>query len=176
MSFKRLSKGKEMFYMSDLLRIFGTIETKQLRMLFFFLTDAEYGKILAKLSRECKVSRRKGWRYISGNEQLAKTTNVEESVRLFWAFTEMRKVLTDYCEAGAPVKLSFMVDDQECDLLYLSRENRKAVEKQGEGIADQIKRFIVVADMQVTEETEFREENDYVMEVSMDGKTVIHEM
>lgn len=176
MSFKRLSKGREMFYMSDLLRIFGTIEEKQLRMLFFFLTDAEYGKILAKLSRECRVSRRKGWRYISGSEQLAKTTNIDESVRLFWAFTEMRKIMTDYCEASAPVKLSFMVEDQECDLLYLTKENRKAVEEHGEGIAEQIKRFIVVADMKAAEGTEFREENDFVMEVSMDGKTVLHAM
>jgi len=169
MKFSKASKNKEITVIIQLLTIFGTIEQRQLRILFDYMSENDYGKILTVLKREGIAYFSPDGRYISTNRYSLDHGKKLESVLTFWAFIHMRDRVLDFCSSEPPSILSFSSGDKDFDLVPGNPQNTDAINAQAETISAKTVRFIVVKDLDDAENLVPRPNNDYFVLVGAEG-------
>lgn len=176
MKFSKASKDRELPVIIQLLTIFGVVEQRQLRILFDYMDDNDYGKILSTLNREKMAYFSPDGRYISTNRYSLDHGKRLDAVLAFWAFIQMRDRVLDFCSSDPPSILSFSSADKDYDLVPGSPQNIGAINQQAESIPEKTIRFIVVKDLDDAESLHPRSRNDYLVLVGVDGVKQMYQL
>ena len=170
MSFSQIYKGRELAVIGQILSIFGVVEQCQLRQLFSYMSDNDYGKLFYVLKREGLAYFTSDGRYVSTSRYSANYGKCQDSVLSFWAFIHLRDRIQDFCASDPPSILTFATEDKNCDLIPGSPANMAAINIQADNMPENNLRFIVVKNLRDAEDLLPRYENDYLMLVAPDGK------
>ena len=170
MSFSHVYKGRELAVIGQILSVFGVVKQCQLRQLFSYMSDNDYGKILSVLKREGLAYFTSDGRYISTSRYSMNYEKCQDAVLTFWAFIHLRDRIQDFCACDPPSILTFTTEDKNCDLIPGSPSNMAAINVQADNMPENNLRFIVVKNLRDAEDLLPRYENDYLMLVAPDGK------
>ena len=176
MKFSTATKDKEVAYITHLLSIFGIVEVRQMRMLFSHLSDAKYGKIMARLHQEGLVFHDPRGKYLSTSRYALNKAKIQDSVRTFWAFIKMKDKAKNFCSGEPPALISFSTGKTDCDMIPVNAENIGEVVSNTADMPENVRRLLIVTDMDELDSMTFRPKNDYVMEVSEDGNVEMYKM
>ena len=169
MKYSRTSKGRVLPVAIQILTIFGVVEQRQLRLLFDFLSDNNFGKILSLLKREGFIFISPDGKFIASSRYTMVHKKPLESVMTFWAFIYLRDRITDFCASDPPSILTFTASGRDYDLIPGSDENLPAINEQAYSVPDETVRLIVTKTLDIREQVEARKENDYLVLVGQDG-------
>ena len=169
MKYSRTSKGRVLPVAIQILTIFGVVEQRQLRLLFDFLSDNEFGKILSLLKREGFVFISADGKFISSSRYTMAHKKTLDSVMTFWAFIYLRDKITEFCASDPPSILTFTASGRDYDLIPGSIENLPAINEQAYSVPDETVRLIVTKTVDIRKQIEARKENDYLVHVGQDG-------
>lgn len=176
MKFANASRGREVAFFIRLLTIFGVVEQRQMRLLFDHLGNRSYGQILALLRRE-------GLAYFSPDGQFLATSRysldhgkIAESVMAFWAFIEMRDNVLDFCASEPPAILSFSSASKDYDLIPGSMQNIPAINASRILVPESTVRLIVVSELDMLDDVETRDTNDFGILVGSNGVEQIYKI
>jgi hypothetical protein len=176
MSFEETSRNREVAFITRLLSIFGAVEYRQMRELFSHLSEPKYGKILNRLRLEGAASYSHGAKYLSSSRYALGRAQVQESVRVFWAFIKMKDKVLDFSASAPPALLTFTSGPADYDLIPVNTDNWSEIEVAANSVPEATKRLLVVDSLDAVSTMNFREKNDFVLVVSKDGDTSVYEM
>jgi len=176
MSFVGTVKGRELAYITRILSVFGVVEERQMRTLFTFLSDKDYGRIMTRLQREGLVYRTSDAKYLAVSEFTYAKADVESSVRCFWAFIQVKDKMQDFCAACPPAIVTIASKAKDYDLIPLDAKTIELVNESLEDTDERGVRFLVTDDLMNIAKIERREKNDFVIHVKHDGETEIYEL
>ncbi len=174
MKFANTARGQEVAYIIRLLTIFGVVEQRQLRSLFDFMSNRAYGEVLARIRMEGLAHFSKDGQFIATNRYSLDRGKTKDSVLAFWAFIKMRDYVKEFCASEPPAILSFNSDAKEYDLLPGSKQNIPAINADKGNVADNTVRLIVTDTMDILDEIEPRDTNDYAVLVGPNGVEQIY--
>ena len=174
MKFANTARGQEVAYIIRLLTIFGVVEQRQMRLLFNYMSNRAYGEVLSRIRLEGLAYFSKDGQFIATNRYSLDRGKTRESVMAFWAFIRMRDYVKEFCASEAPAILSFNSDAKEYDLIPGSRQNIPSINAGRCSISDNTVRLIVTDTMDILEDIEPREMNDYAVLVGPDGVEQIY--
>jgi hypothetical protein len=176
MSFEETSHNREIAFITRLLSIFGAVEYRQMRELFSHLSESRYGKILNRLRLEGAVSYSHGAKYLSTSQYALGRAQIQESVRVFWAFIKMKDRVLDFSASAPPALLTFTSGPADYDLIPVSADNQSEIEAAADNVPEKTKRLLVVDSLDEVSTMNFRKENDFVLVVGKDGDTKFYGM
>ena len=178
MSFARISKKKEVIYITRLLSIFGVVETQQMRELFSHLPNEKYGQLLIKLKREGYLRYSSNGQYLSSAEIPMDNSRIADSVRAFWVVIHVKDKINDFCSGEDPVLLSVASTEKrgDYDLILVKKENREEIIRHAERCPCDVRRILIVSDIKETAGLTYRTENDYVAIVDHSGTVTTYGM
>jgi len=177
MTFAKTHRGRELPTIIQILAVFGTVEQRQLRQLFRYLGDYDYGRILARLKREGLAGfSDEGGGTISAGRYSGAHADPADAALVFWAFLHMRDRIRDFCASDPPAILTFTAAGKSYDLIPGSAGNIPAINAQAETAPEDGGRFIVVRDLADAKDIRLRPENDYLVLTGSDGVKQIYEV
>ena len=176
MSFVGTVKDRELAYITRILSIFGVVEERQMRKLFSHLNDKDYGRIMARIHREGLAYRNADAKYLAVSEFTLEKTDIESSVRCFWAFIQIKDKIHDFCASSPPAIITISSKSKDYDLIPLDAKTIEIVNGAMYDIGEQVVRFLVTDDLMNITRIDRREKNDFVIHVKPSGETEIYEL
>ena len=176
MSFKSMVKNHELAYVTKIITIFGVVEERQMRRLFSFLSESEYGKIMTLLAREGQFYRTPDARYLAASRRQLDKLHISSSVDCFWAFLELKDRVHDFCAGEPPAIITMLAKTTDYDLIPISSENTKQVNDNAEELPERTVRFLVTRDLEFLTEIDRRIKNDYAILVDENGVVETYEL
>ena len=176
MTFGRFAKNREIAVILQILDCFGTVEERQMRKLFSYLPDSQYGPIMTRLYREGLVRRSEDGELISSSRRNLRKINVKESVMAFWVFIAVKDKIKDFFASEAPALCTISANSSDYDLIPVTEKTIPVINSEEDDIPDSVIRFFVVEDSGLIPQIEGRLKNDYVFIVSQEGITDTYEL
>ncbi len=176
MTFAKAHRGRELATIVQILAIFGTVEQRQLRKLFGYLSDYKYGKVLSVLQREGLAYLSADGKYISNSRYSMDFKTCSDTALAFWVFIYFRNKIGDFCASDPPSILTFSAEDKNYDLIPGSPDNIPAINTQADTVHEDTVRFIVVKDKGDARALVPRLKNDYLVLVGSDGVKQIYQL
>lgn len=176
MSFRTLVKGSEFAYICKLMTIFGAVEERQMRRLYDFLDDKEYGRLMTRLKREGFFYRTPDARYLASTRIMLNKVNISASVDCFWAFLELKDKVHDFCAGEAPALISMATKASVYDMIPVTGKNAQQINDSIDEIPERSIRFFVTRDLDLLTGIERRIKNDYAIHVDEDGVLETYEL
>lgn len=163
MVFSKSNKGREVSIIIQLLTIFRTVEQVQLRRLFDYMSDADFGRVMSVLRREGLVYFTPDGRCISSSRYSMNHGNSQDSILAFWAFIHYRRRIQEFCPSDPPSIISFSSSGKDYDLIPCRPQSVPEINKQADCLASKTIRLLVVEDLTHSEGLVPRLENDYLV-------------
>lgn len=176
MSFRSMVKNHELAYVTKILTIFGVVEEQQMRRLFSYLSDGEYGKIMTLLAREGQFYRTPDARYLAASRRQLDKLDIGGSVDCFWAFLELKDRVHDFCAGESPAIITMLAKTTDYDLIPISGKNAKQVNDNVVELPERTVRFLVTRDLEFLTEIDRRIKNDYAILVDGNGVVETYEL
>ena len=176
MSFVGTVKDRELAYITRLLSVFGVVEERQMRTLFSYLNDKDYGRIMTRIHREGLAYRTADAKYLAASEFTFEKTDIESSVRCFWAFIQIKDKIHDFCASSPPAIITIASKAKDYDLIPLDAKTIEIVNGAMYDINEHVVRFLVTDDLMNITRLDRREKNDFVIHVKHNGDTEIYEL
>ncbi len=176
MSFKKLVGTREIPVISMLLSLFGVVEAGQMRRLFSHLSDASYGRIMARMSREGMICLSEDAKLMAGSPAALKKYEPEDRVLCFEVFIYVKDRIQDYCQGEAPALVTVASSNETFDLIPVNEGCLQLINDKCDEIDEKTVRFLLVRDIGLVESIQRRFKNDYVFCKKEDGTLGIYEL
>ena len=176
MSFTSKAKEETMLCIERLLELFGVVETEQMRVLFSFLKEAEYGRVITSMYRKGMVYFSSDSKYMANNPRALKRGDVSDSVNCFWAFICLKDKVNDFCGGTAPALISLSSKAKEYDLIPLSEETIEEINEVVDDLDIRTVRVFVTTNLKLVRNVYRREKNDVVIDVTDKTEAKIYEL
>lgn len=176
MAFAVLVKNRQLAFITKILAIFGVVEERQMRELFSYMSDDDYGKIQTRLYREGLVYRAPDAKYMATSRYSIERFNIERSVMCFWAFIRIKEKVLDFCAGEDPTMVAVSTRGGDYDLIPVDGKNTDAINAHCDDYPDETVRLFVTKDLKNLEGIVRRLRNDLVLLVGPNGVTDAYEL
>ena len=174
MSFTSEVKGREMAYIMRILEVFGVVEQQQMRRLFSHLGDEAYGKILSRLHKEGQVYWARDGVRLAASRLTMERTDFESSMLCFWVFIKLKDSIRDFCSGESPTLVTLTTKERIIDLIPVTANNAEEINRYMNEIPEETKRVLVLNEPRLIAGINWRDKNDFVLQVDSRGDIEIY--